>query len=185
MPTYNFDCPKCGLFEVFYLKYNPSDIEVCPTCEGAGVRTLKGCIPSISKKGVGWPDKDRKIDDHISYVQRVMKEPVSHSEIKEGNDMLKEREQQKGLPEGYLSGNRPTEEVLVKANDKKAIVDREKLVQQLNTKTGVQARDALNKLDKQIATGEVVKVKKQKGVGKEAIKQRAKHQAQERRKTVI
>lgn len=88
--------------------WHPTPHETClKTCSGEFHRTYRGMPPPAFKiKGHSY-DKERKINKHMKWVESVMAEPACASEIKEGKDMIKEREKEKGLPEGTLSGNRP------------------------------------------------------------------------------
>jgi len=218
MPTYHYECEKCGeIQEQFRLSYKGTDeLELdCVECQDKTKhnKTLKGIKGfGIVKKGKGWPDKDRKLDDHIAWTQRVMAEPVSDSEMKEGKDMMREREKEKGYTEGTLTGDRPTETVLVESKSghsidakrmaaqlthgvktelTKDVTVSEKLrgshygEQQLTRDISAKARDTAERViaDKK-KSGDIVEVKRAKRQGKQKMKERAKRQVQERLRKV-
>ena len=178
MPTYNFQCDKCeGMYEETFYGYEERGAFDCK-CGGILKRTMKGCIPGLKFVGKGWNDKDRKIDEHMDWVGQVMAEPVCASEIDEGKDMLREREQEKGYPEGYLTGDRPTETHLVEAKSGQH-VDISKMAD-----AGLATPEAVEKkIADSVKAGELVEVERVKTQGMEKIKKRAKAQAAERRRT--
>jgi putative FmdB family regulatory protein len=51
VPLYEYQCPKCGNFEVIQ-KFSDAPIEKCPTC-GKKVQKLLSA-PAIQFKGSGW-----------------------------------------------------------------------------------------------------------------------------------
>ena len=51
MPLYEYQCPKCGRFELIQ-KFSDKPLEKCPTC-GAEVQKLLSA-PAIQFKGTGW-----------------------------------------------------------------------------------------------------------------------------------
>ncbi len=51
MPLYEYQCPKCGRFEVIR-KFSDAPLTACPTC-GAEVHKLASA-PAIQFKGTGW-----------------------------------------------------------------------------------------------------------------------------------
>ena len=51
MPLYEYDCPKCGTFEVIR-KFADAPLESCPTC-ARPVEKLASA-PAIQFKGAGW-----------------------------------------------------------------------------------------------------------------------------------
>ena len=51
MPLYEYQCPKCGRFEVIQ-KYAEAPLTVCPTCR-SDVQKLPSA-PAIQFKGTGW-----------------------------------------------------------------------------------------------------------------------------------
>jgi len=178
MPTYRFQCDSCeGYYEEVFHGYEERGPFECK-CGGSLERTMKGCIPGLKFVGKGWNDKDRKIDEHMDWVGQVMAEPVCASEIDEGKDMLREREQEKGYPEGYLTGDRPQETKLVEAKTGQQ-VDISKMVD-----AGLATQGAVEKkIADSVKAGDLVEVKQTKLQGAEKIKKRAKAQAAERRRT--
>ena len=51
MPLYEYQCPKCGRFEVIR-KFSDPPLTACPTC-GAEIQKLASA-PAIQFKGTGW-----------------------------------------------------------------------------------------------------------------------------------
>ena len=51
MPLYEYQCPKCGRFEVIR-KFSDPALKKCPTC-GKAVQKLASA-PAIQFKGAGW-----------------------------------------------------------------------------------------------------------------------------------
>lgn len=51
MPLYEYECPKCGRFEVIR-KFSDKPLKKCPTC-GKPIQKLASA-PAIQFKGAGW-----------------------------------------------------------------------------------------------------------------------------------
>jgi putative FmdB family regulatory protein len=51
LPLYEYQCPKCGRFEVIR-KFSDPPLEACPTC-GAAIQKMLSA-PAIQFKGSGW-----------------------------------------------------------------------------------------------------------------------------------
>ena len=51
MPLYEYECPKCGTFELVR-KFSDEPLEACPTC-GGPIEKLASA-PAIQFKGTGW-----------------------------------------------------------------------------------------------------------------------------------
>ena len=51
MPLYEYQCPKCGRFELIQ-KFSDAPLQACPTC-GSEVQKLLSA-PAIQFKGTGW-----------------------------------------------------------------------------------------------------------------------------------
>ena len=51
MPLYEYQCPKCGRFELIR-KFSDPALETCPTC-GSAIQKLMSA-PAIQFKGTGW-----------------------------------------------------------------------------------------------------------------------------------
>lgn len=51
MPLYEYQCPKCGLFELIR-KFSDDPVTICPTC-GSEVQKLASA-PAFHLKGTGW-----------------------------------------------------------------------------------------------------------------------------------
>ena len=58
MPNYEYECPNCGVFEVFQ-KMSDKPKRKCPSC-GAKVRRLIGRGAGIIFKGSGFYETDYK-----------------------------------------------------------------------------------------------------------------------------
>ncbi|MGE5581360.1 MAG: FmdB family zinc ribbon protein [Bacillota bacterium] len=61
MPTYEYDCPKCGIFEQFHSI--TTTLTKCPRC-GAGVRRLISQNNNVIFKGSGFYTTDYKSSDY-------------------------------------------------------------------------------------------------------------------------
>ena len=62
MPTYDYECPKCGVFEYFQsMKDEP--LKKCPEC-GSNVRRLIGTGGGLIFKGSGFYITDYRSDDY-------------------------------------------------------------------------------------------------------------------------
>lgn len=215
MPVYHYECTECETIqEQFRFSYKGAEeLELdCPGC-GKTVKhnkTMKGIKSyGVIFKGKGWPDKDRKIDNHIKWAQHVMDEPACDSEVEEGKHMLRERESDKGYAPGTLTGDREQETVLVEAQTGHNIdpntmarqlaagvkteltkgVELSKKIKdgkQLSRQAAAKAKDVADRVIKdKKRKGEVVEVKRTKLQGKEKLKERAKRQAQDRAKRVV
>ena len=51
MPLYEYQCPKCGVFELIR-KFSDEPLTACPTC-GSEIQKLASA-PAIQFKGTGW-----------------------------------------------------------------------------------------------------------------------------------
>jgi len=51
LPLYEYDCPKCGTFEVIR-KFADAPLESCPTCARPVEKLVSA--PAIQFKGTGW-----------------------------------------------------------------------------------------------------------------------------------
>lgn len=51
MPLYEYQCAKCGRFEVIQ-KFSDSPLEACPTCGKSVTKLLSA--PAFQFKGTGW-----------------------------------------------------------------------------------------------------------------------------------
>jgi putative FmdB family regulatory protein len=60
MPTYDYECPKCGhTFEAFQLM-SDKPLARCPSCKKTGVRRLPGAGAGFVFKGSGFYETDFK-----------------------------------------------------------------------------------------------------------------------------
>lgn len=64
MPTYEYDCKKCGAFEVFQ-SIKDEKLKRCPTCKGA-VKRLMGRGSGILFKGTGFYQTDYRSSGYKS-----------------------------------------------------------------------------------------------------------------------
>jgi putative FmdB family regulatory protein len=71
MPTYEYECPKCGhRFEKFQEISDPP-VKTCPKCRGRRVKRLIGTGVGIIFKGGGFHQTDYRSD---SYKRQAKKE---------------------------------------------------------------------------------------------------------------
>ena len=64
MPTYEYECKKCGHFEVFQ-SIKDERLKKCPTCKGA-VKRLLGSGAGIIFKGSGFYQTDYRSSSYKS-----------------------------------------------------------------------------------------------------------------------
>lgn len=64
MPTYEYECRKCGHFEVFQ-NIKDAKLKRCPTCKGA-VKRLLGSGAGIIFKGTGFYQTDYRSPSYKS-----------------------------------------------------------------------------------------------------------------------
>ena len=76
MPTYEYDCVKCGRFD-FFQRINEDHLAVCPTC-GGSVRRLISASAGILFKGNGFHTTDYRSSEY----QKRAKEEKTPSEGK-------------------------------------------------------------------------------------------------------
>jgi putative FmdB family regulatory protein len=65
MPTYEYECPKCGVFDVFQ---NMTDerLKTCPTCRSRRIKRLLGRGAGIIFKGSGFYQTDYRSSGYSS-----------------------------------------------------------------------------------------------------------------------
>ncbi len=68
MPTYDYECAKCGRFEMFQ-KITAPALETCPEC-GSSVSRLISKNVAIIFKGSGFYCTDNKQKDHARKLNR-------------------------------------------------------------------------------------------------------------------
>ena len=66
MPTYEYECSKCGVFECFQ-SMSDQPLDRCPTCRSK-VRRLIGTGAGIIFKGSGFYQTDYKKTSHASHA---------------------------------------------------------------------------------------------------------------------
>lgn len=76
MPTYEYDCAKCGRFEVFQ-RISDAPLDACPTCGGSVKRLICGSA-GIIFKGSGFHTTDYRSSEY----KRRAKEESSSAETK-------------------------------------------------------------------------------------------------------
>lgn len=113
---YEFECKLCGVRQEklwTVAKYEDVKKKVhCSECGGQMRRIWSP--PALRFIGRGWPSQETKLDKEVHDVEEIMKVPPCDSEVRAGQDMLKEREKMLGYKEGRLTGNRPKPKVLAK-----------------------------------------------------------------------
>jgi putative FmdB family regulatory protein len=57
MPTYEYECPKCGIFDVFQ-SMKDAHLQKCPTCRSRKIKRLMGRGAGIIFKGSGFYQTD-------------------------------------------------------------------------------------------------------------------------------
>lgn len=57
MPTYEYECPKCGIFDVFQ-SMKDAHLQKCPTCRSRKIKRLLGRGTGIIFKGSGFYQTD-------------------------------------------------------------------------------------------------------------------------------
>jgi len=75
MPTYEYECKKCGITFEKFQSITADPLRECPTCGGA-VRRLIGSGAGIIFKGNGFYSTDYRSD---SYKKKAREEQSSHS----------------------------------------------------------------------------------------------------------
>lgn len=64
MPTYEYECKKCGHFE-FFQSIKDEKLKRCPTCKGT-VKRLMGSGAGIIFKGTGFYQTDYRSSNYTS-----------------------------------------------------------------------------------------------------------------------
>ena len=77
MPLYEYQCPKCGRFELIR-KFSDETVTKCPTC-GSDVQKLLSA-PAIQFKGTGWYVTDYARKDGKSGTGESSKGPAAKSD---------------------------------------------------------------------------------------------------------
>ena len=113
MPLYEYQCPKCGRFELIR-KFSDPALTICPTC-GSEVQKLFSA-PAIQFKGTGWyiTDYARKSDGKSGKGDsgEVPKSEGSKSEASKSEDSKSEGSKSEGSKSesakdsGASSGNK-------------------------------------------------------------------------------
>jgi putative FmdB family regulatory protein len=75
MPTYEYECRKCGRFDVFQ-RITEKRLERCPTCKGK-VKRLLGSGAGIIFKGSGFYQTDYRSKDYQSKAKAESTTPSS------------------------------------------------------------------------------------------------------------
>ncbi len=76
MPIYEYQCEKCGHFEVTQ-KITENSLKRCPTCKGKVKKLISNT--SFQLKGTGWYITDYGRKDRVSTEKKAGKAPVAES----------------------------------------------------------------------------------------------------------
>jgi len=83
MPTYDYECPKCGhRFEKFQSISDPP-IKTCPKCRGRKVKRLIGTGAGILFKGSGFYGTDYRSDTYKKDARKAKETQSPSSGAKE------------------------------------------------------------------------------------------------------
>jgi putative FmdB family regulatory protein len=85
MPNYDYECKKCGVFEIFQ-NMSAKPLDKCPTCKGK-VKRLIGSGAGFIFKGSGFYATDYKKSSHETGSDA----PVACPKAKEGCDGCKHK----------------------------------------------------------------------------------------------
>jgi hypothetical protein len=182
--------------------WQPDEMIPCDNCGGEAVRIF-GCDIGMDNKsdetrhigqttssksnlqfvGKGFADVDRRVENEVAEIDRLMSEPPTEYDIEAGKQQAAEIEREKGKPVGSISGNRETENVTIKAVDhaeaeRNRIAASQKLVNKLEAEMVV-GPDEMEKIAKDLnmkplEVGETVTKQVQKRRGKEVLAEEAK-----------
>lgn len=134
--------------------------------------------------GGGFSRQDMRINEHIREVDSLMDQEVIREEVEVGMELLREREIAKGLPEGHLSGERPTEDVVVKeiSYSEKARMNakNKEKVKKVMSQDGLVQYVTPDQVEDFREGRETVVTKKAKPLGAEDMKRRSEEQRQMR-----
>lgn len=206
---YEYQCEGCGacisVNETVSDKpadWQPKETIECDNCGGEASR-LFGCDIGMDNKsdvtkhvgnttsgqsslqfvGKGFSDTDRRVNDEIGEIDRLMSEPPTAYDIEAGKQQAAEVELEKGKPIGSISGIRETEDVTVRSVDQQEaerhrIAAAQKLGKQLESEMVV-GPDQMEKVAKDLnmrplEVGETVTKQVQKRRGKETLAEEAK-----------
>lgn len=79
MPTYEYECPKCGhTFEKFQ-SMTDDPVKTCPECKGRKVRRLIGGGAAILFKGSGFYQTDYRSESYKKSEKQDGKKPAEKS----------------------------------------------------------------------------------------------------------
>ena len=76
MPTYEYECSKCGHFFEEFQSMNDKPLTTCPVCRKRGLQRLIGVGAAVIFKGSGFYETDYKSN---SYVKESRKERETDS----------------------------------------------------------------------------------------------------------
>ena len=80
MPTYEYECPRCGVFEVVQ-SMKDERLKCCPTCKRKVTRLI-GTGAGVIFKGSGFYQTDYRSKDYNSAVKSDAPKPEVKSETK-------------------------------------------------------------------------------------------------------
>ncbi len=79
MPTYDYECPKCGhRFELFQ-RITEKPRQTCPSCKSRGVRRLIGTGAGLLFKGSGFYITDYRSDSYHKAAKAEKSAPAAAS----------------------------------------------------------------------------------------------------------
>jgi putative FmdB family regulatory protein len=95
MPTYEYECPKCGhAFEKFQSISDPP-VKTCPKCRGRKVKRLPGTGAGILFRGSGFHQTDYRSDSYHKQAKKETEAPGA-----EGKTDGKEKKDRKEKTDG-------------------------------------------------------------------------------------
>lgn len=86
MPTYEYECEKCGhQFEVFQ-SITASPLKKCPKCKAARLRRLIGAGAALLFKGSGFYTTDYRSESYKKAAESDSKPPATDSKTETKSD---------------------------------------------------------------------------------------------------
>lgn len=137
---YDYECNECGALNSIDVNlseqpadWNPPQSIECSMCKAGKAQRVFGCVIGIANDsdetkhvgqstsssanlqfaGKGFPDADRKLNQEIEEIEKLMDEPPSKAEMAAGRQQMEELERDLGRQKGAISGDREMEDVEV------------------------------------------------------------------------